>query len=44
MQIDIVCILLNYVCLAIWSRNLLNWLIGELISGFYAAIILIGNH
>jgi fatty acid desaturase len=30
--------------LAYWYHNFLNWLIAELISGFYSAFVLIGNH
>lgn len=35
---------MNYACLALWPHNILNWLIGELISGLYSAFVLIGNH
>lgn len=41
---DVALILLNYACLLFWSHNIFNWLIGELIAGFYAAFVLIGNH
>jgi fatty acid desaturase len=43
-QVDISLILLNYACLAIWHHNIINWVIGALIAGFYSAFVLIGNH
>lgn len=38
------CLCFNYGCLVYWHHNLINWVIAELISGFYSAFVLIGNH
>lgn len=43
-QIDVALILVNYSCLFIWPHNILNWVLGQLLGGFYAAFVLIGNH
>lgn len=36
-------ILINY-CFLFTSGNILNFVIGHLIGGFYSAFVLIGNH
>ncbi len=43
-QLDVVLILCNYACLYVFRANLVYWVIGELIAGFYSAFVLIGNH
>jgi acyl-lipid Delta6-acetylenase / acyl-lipid (9-3)-desaturase len=42
--LDVALICVNYSFLAFWHHNILNWLIGQLLGGFYAAFVLIGNH
>ena len=37
-------IIFNYACLAFWYENILNWVIAQLLSAFYSAYVLIGNH
>ena len=43
-QIELPLILTNYACLYVFKENLIYFIIGELIAGFYSAVILIGNH
>jgi fatty acid desaturase len=37
-------ILCNYWCLYYFNQNLVWWVVGQLVSGFYIAFVLIGNH
>lgn len=43
-QLDVTLILTNYACLYVFRANILYWVIGELLAGFYSAFVLIGNH
>lgn len=41
---DLLLLGLNYASLIYWHENILCFLVGLLIAGFYSAFILIGNH
>ena len=41
---DVTFILTNYVSLYVFNSNILYFIIGSLIAGFYSAYVLIGNH
>ncbi len=43
-QIDTLLIIVNYSVLFAFRENILYFLIGQLIAGFYSAFVLIGNH
>lgn len=41
---ELVSIVINYTIIFYFYENLMYFLIGNLIAGFYSAIVLIGNH
>lgn len=43
-MLDIFNLCLNYTLLVYCRKNLIYFVIGELIAGFYSAFVLIGNH
>lgn len=43
-KIDIILIALNYALLLYCRKNLIYFIIGELLVGFFSANVLIGNH
>lgn len=42
--LESVFIITNYACLYVFRENLIWWVVGQLIAGFFSAVILVGNH